>query len=248
MCRSEVEAFKAGVRRGESESRGCVCARVFVEEEDPEPRSLNCDFHHHSIGQERDCNRLGRSQNRAHLLPGAICQSRQSISMCLASALFAPPLFPPARILEPTMLLPPAAPQLKQTLSSVPFPRPDPDPGRRRRWKTQSLPCRSSPTLEKTVLGAGSQIYDPAHRTDWRGRIGAGYGGSLPGSATISLPSTPASSPTAVSGTSSAQKSCAWISPVPESVLTHCVYIELARLLNSHSASSPTLRQVSSAK
>lgn len=122
------------------------------------------------------------------------------------------------------MLLAPVASQLKQILHSVPSPYPDADPRRRRCWKTQSLPCRPScanPREDGRPRG-GSQIYHPAHRTDWRRRIGAGYGGSPPGSATISLPSTPASSPTAVSGTGSSPKTCAWISPVPESGLTQC--------------------------
>jgi len=47
------------------------------------------------------------------------------------------------------------------------------------------------PLLAKTQEDGsrgGSQIYGPAHRTDWRRRIASGYGGSLPGSAAISLP------------------------------------------------------------
>lgn len=78
------------------------------------------------------------------------------------------------------MLLAPVASQLKQILHSVPSPYPDADPGRRRCWKTQSLPCRPScanPREDGRPRG-GSQIYHPAHRTDWRRRIGAGYGGS----------------------------------------------------------------------
>lgn len=80
------------------------------------------------------------------------------------------------------MLLAPVASQLKQILHSVPSPYPDADPRRRRCWKTQSLPCRPScanPREDGRPRG-GSQIYHPAHRTDWRRRIGAGYGVAPP--------------------------------------------------------------------
>lgn len=120
------------------------------------------------------------------------------------------------------MLLHPVTPQLKRILNSVPFPRPRPRPGQTPLLENavSTVPLLANP--RKDGPRAGSQIYDPAHRTDWRRRIGAGYGGSLPGSATISLPSTPASSPTAVSGAGSSPNTCARISPVPESGLTQC--------------------------
>lgn len=121
------------------------------------------------------------------------------------------------------MPLPLLAPQLKHFLNSVPFPRPRGRPGRTPLLENavSTVPSLANPRDDGRPRG-GSQIYHPAHRTDWRRRIAAGYGGSLPGSATISLPSTPASSPTGVSGTSSSPDTCAWISPVPESGLTQC--------------------------
>jgi hypothetical protein len=107
-----------------------------------------------SGGPLKDCYGLGSSQTQRP--PGCAMQILSINFLSLSSFLLTSKLLPSRRGLPFYCACCSLQSLLNWNHSSILSRSPDldQDPGARC-WKTQSLPCRSSPTLKKTVLGAG---------------------------------------------------------------------------------------------